>query len=386
MQNPPSVFASILTLFLLSERNLSVKYISVILAAGLLVGCSSTHRKGISQVDEFDAVKVDQMVGNNISSAPLQKVIVCINARRETHQISALTNLDVRVLTNATINSVTNEIVTFATNYLVTTMTNLMPAQPGQTPPPAPTGEAAAAAAATVTDNPTVAATNAPVVQGSTNVTASLAQNNSSTAGPTARGANAQIVRTYNNQINTQSNNLSITMMTNLVVTAETNTTVGYLTNYSVANVTNMTIAPANMLEHEYFIYTEMVPPADFVMQSGGESLVLLVDGTRYGLSTSPSGTAFVGRKGFNSNLYRVSPELLVAIANANEVRFRFKGVSSVVEGSMNERSRRNFKTFLVRYFSPETPQGEPPPAAAGATATAGVSTGQATAIQANIQ
>src|SRR4030095_7999889 len=91
MQNPTSVFASFLTLVRVGERNTSVKHISLILAAALLAGCSSTHQKGISQVDEFDAVKVDQMVGNNISSAPFQKVIICINARRETHQISALT-------------------------------------------------------------------------------------------------------------------------------------------------------------------------------------------------------------------------------------------------------------------------------------------------------
>src|SRR4030095_13716515 len=220
-----------------------------------------------------------------------------ITARRETHQISALTNLNILTFTNPAINSVTNETITFATNYLVTTMTNLMPAQPGQTAPPPPTGEAAAAAAATAPDNPTVAATNAPVGQGSTNVTASLAQNNSSTVSPTARGANTQIVRTFNNQINTQTNNLSITLMTNLVVTAETNTTVGYLTNYTVSSVTNMTITPANMVEHEYFLCTEMLPPADFVLQSGGEQLFLLVDGVRYGLSGSPSGTAFVGRR-----------------------------------------------------------------------------------------
>jgi hypothetical protein len=386
MQNPTSVFASILTLFGADGKTLPVKHISLILAAALLAGCSSTYRKGISQVDEFDAVKVDQMVGNNISGAPFQKVIVCLNARRETRHITALTNVDVRSFTNAAINSITNETITFATNFLVTTMTNLMPALPGQTTAASPTGEAAAAAAATPpTDAPLAAVTNAPpLVQGSTNVTASLAQNNSATAGPTQRGANAQVIRTFNNQITTQTNNLSITLMTNLVVTGETNAIVAFLTNYTVSSVTNMTIEPANVLEHDYFLYSEIVPPADFSLQSSGESLILLVDGVRYGLTSSPSSTAFIARKGYNSTLYRVPPELLVAIANAKEVRVRFKGQGSVIERTMNERSRENFKTFLVRYFSPET-DVEPQPAKAGGTATAGVSV-SAPASQANLQ
>jgi hypothetical protein len=370
-----------LTLFEPGERKTPVKHIFPFLLAALVAGCSGTHPKGTSHMDEFDAVKVDQMVGNNVSASPLQKTILCLNARRETHGITALTNVDIRSVSAPVINALTNEVITHSTNYLVTTMTNLAPAQPGQTPPPPLTGESAAAAVATVTNETAtvpegtvvVAATNnVPLVQGSTNVTASLALNNSATAGPTQRAANNQVVRTFNNQIMTQTNNLSITLMTNLIVTAETNATVSFVTNLVLTSVTNITVTPTNFVEHEYFVFTEMVPPADFVPLTSGETLVLLVDGVRYGLSPSPSGTAFVGRKGYNSTLYRTTPELLVAIANANEVRVRVKGNSSVIERSMNERSRRNFKTFLVRYFSPESNGGggESPPANATGTAT----------------
>jgi len=55
--------------------------------------------------------------------------------------------------------------------------------------------------------------------------------------------------------------------------------------------------------------------------------------------------------------MYRVPPQVLVAIANAQEVRLRFKGVNSVIERDMNQSSRDNFKAFLLHYFtnSPDT-------------------------------
>src|SRR6185369_12424363 len=131
---------------------------------------------------------------------------------------------------------------------------------------------------------------------------------------------------------------------------------VSYVTNYHILSVTNVVVAPTNFLAHDYFLYTELTPPPDFTLQSG-ESLVLLVDGTRYGFVQSQSGTAFVGRPGFNSGLYRVSPEVLVAIANAKEVRIRFKGANSSIERTMSANSRQNFRTFLLKYFSPEASQ-----------------------------
>ena len=151
----------------------------------------------------------------------------------------------------------------------------------------------------------------------------------------------------------------TVALMTNLVVSAETNEVVNYVTNYLVGSVTNVTILPTNCLAYDFFLYTEMTPPADFTLQ-GGESLVLLVDGVRYGFSQSPPASSFVGRRGFTAGLYRVPPQVLVAIANAQEVRIRFKGVNSAIEREMNKSSREHFRSFLVRYFGTEPSLAEP--------------------------
>jgi hypothetical protein len=337
----------------------------ILLGCALLAGCAGTNPKGTSRVDEFDAIKVDQMSGNNVSRSPMQKVILCLNARRESRAVTAVTNVAVRAVTNANIVAITNEVITIATNYLFTAMTNVAP-QIGATGPL--TEEAAAAAAATVptNDTPTTVVQTNPGPAFTTNATVSLARNNSASTGPSQKGLNAQAVQTYNNQITTQSSNVTVTVMTNLVITMETNATIAYLTNTTISSVTNTTIAPVNEMAHDYFLYTELVPPADFVLPSG-ESLILLIDGTRYGFTAAQSGTAFVGRKGFTSTLYKATPDVLVAIANAQEVRIRLKGTTSTIERTMNQSSRRNFKTFLVRYFSPPVDSAPPPPATAAA-------------------
>ena len=378
-QNIDLPAASFLTLSVPAQTKGFVKNILLILAAVVLAGCAGTHPKGLSRVDEFDAVKVDQMEGNNVSPAALQKVIVCLNARRESRPITALTNMIPRSVTNVVVQAITNETITVSTNFLVTTMTNLAPSLAGATGVAgAPVSEeavaaAAAASAATVSDAPTtLAVTNAAPAFG-TNVTASFAQNSSATAGPSQRGANNQIIRTYNNQITTTSNNLSVSLMTNLVVSMETNAAVTFLTNYLVFTTTNVVITPTNSAANDYFLYTEVIPPPDFTLQPSGESLILLVDGVRHGFNSAPSGTAFQARRGFTSTFYRVTPEVLVAIANAREVRLRLRGTSSVIERSLNERSRENFKTFLVRYFSPETIDPGQPPAPSPAKAKASV-------------
>jgi hypothetical protein len=350
-----------------------VKNLSLLLTLFVLAGCATQHPRGVSRVDEFDSVKVDQMVGNNVAAAPLQKVILCLNGRRESRLVNAVTNVMVRSLTNAVVQAVTNVTVSASTNYLVTGMTNIAPVL-GATGGPL-TDEATAAAVATVTETPATAPqTNlntGPLL--STNVTASLARNNSATAGPNQRVANNQLIRTYNNQITTASNNLSISLVTNLVVTMETNAVVGYLTNYLVTSLTNTSVLPTNYFAADYFLYTELIPPPEFTLQPSGESLVLLVDGVRYGLVTAPSGTSFVARRGFTSTLYRASPELLVAIANAREVRVRLRGTTGALERTMSDRSRSNFKAFLVRYFAPEIPENPEPPGATGTNTAASI-------------
>ena len=325
-----------------------MKILCVSLALALLVGCTGAHKEGISRYDDFDAVKIDQMVGNNISGTTFEKTIICLNARRESRRVTAVTNMNVTTITNPVVAAVTNQTISLSTNLLYTVMTNLA----AQTSGLAATTPEAEAAAATIETN-TIAALTPQAASLSTNVTISLANNQSATTAPNQSAANAQQVRTFNSQITTSSNNLSISLLTNIVVTGETNIIVAYVTNYSVAQLTNIVIVPTNYLARDYFLYTEMTPPADFTLQSG-ESLVVLADGVRYGLTQVPSSGAFLGRKRFTSGLYRVSPETLIAIGNAKDVRVRFKGVNSAIERSMSSGSRQNFKDFLVRFFAPE--------------------------------
>ena len=326
-----------------------MKNFCVLLALATLAGCTGAHKEGISRYDDFDDVKIDQMVGNNISGTTFEKTIICLNARRESRRVTAVTNANIATITNSVVTAVTNQTISLSTNLLYTVMTNLAAQTPG---PSVTTPEAEAAAAATIETN-TIASILPSGPSLSTNITISLANNQSSTATPNQTAANAQQVRTFNSQITTASNNLSISLLTNIVVTGDTNIIVAYVTNYSVAQVTNVVIFPTNYLAREYYLYTEMTPPADFTLQSG-ESLILLVDGVRYGLTQTPSSGTFIGRRRFTSGLYRVFPETLVAISNAKDVRVRFKGVNSAIERSMSSGSRQNFKDFLVRYFAPE--------------------------------
>lgn len=330
-------------------NRVGMKILCASLAVVLLAGCTGAHKEGISRYDDFDAVKIDQMVGNNISGTTFEKTIICLNARRESRRVTAVTNVTITTVTNPVVAAVTNQTISLSTNLLYTVMTNLaaqLSALAATTP------EVEAAAAATIETN-TIAALTPQGASISTNVTVSLANNLSSTATPNQTAANAQQVRTFNSQITTSSNNLSISLLTNIVVTGETNIVVAYVTNYSVAQLTNTAIVPTNYLARDYYLYTEMTPPADFTLQSG-ESLVVLADGVRYGLTQTPSSGAFLGRKRFTSGLYRVTPETLVAIGNAKDVRVRFKGVNSAIERSMSSGSRQNFKDFLVKYFAPE--------------------------------
>ena len=315
----------------------------------LFTACSHSPKKGVSHYDAYEGVKVDQMLGNNISGAVFQKVVICLNGRRETREVHAITNIAISTVTNAQLVAVTNQTISVATNFLFTTMTNLASATPGPGGTPAAPGEPEAVAVET---NTVLAVTN-PAPALSTNVTFSVARNQSSTASPNQASANQQQVKTYNNQLTTTSNNLTVALLTNLMVTAETNLNVTYLTNTRLATVTNVTVVPTNFLARDYYIFLEYTPPADFTLQSG-ESMILLVDGQRYGLVSGPLTAGHTARRGFNSVFYRVYPEALVEIANAKEVKLRLKGTSSTIEREMSHSSQRNFKEFLLRYFSTE--------------------------------
>jgi hypothetical protein len=254
-------------------------------------------------------------------------------------------------VTNLTIAASTNLTISIATNYLVTVMTNIEPSTPGVAI--APAGEATefpAVPPPPETNTVLVVTNTGPTF--TTNVTVSVAANASATRSPNQNVANVQQVRTIGNQITLRSNNVSFMVLTNLIVTSETNQVVSYATNYTITSVTNIVITPTNGVVYDYFLYTELTPPPDFTLASG-ESLILLVDGVRYGFTTGTSGTAFIGRKGFVSGLYRAPGEVLVAIGNAREVKVRFKGVSSVIERNMSASSRANFRWYLAKYFVP---------------------------------
>src|SRR6185436_5783819 len=92
-------------------------------------GCA-IHKKGFSRTDSYDAVKVDQMSGNNVSWKAFQRTILCLNARRKTRVISSLTNTAVVVTTNVSLRDVTNLTVTVIANQSRTFATNIIPQAP----------------------------------------------------------------------------------------------------------------------------------------------------------------------------------------------------------------------------------------------------------------
>ncbi|HEY2952512.1 MAG TPA: hypothetical protein VGK40_08020 [Verrucomicrobiae bacterium] len=327
-----------------------MKILCLIVCSALLAGCTGTHRKGVSRNDAYDAMTIDQMVGNNVSRAVFEKTIVCLNARRESRRVTTVTNVAVTMVTNVTVNAITNQTISIATNVLAQSMTNLASVLTALTPAPGEPGFPAPLPLAVETN--VAAALPIPAPTAATNVSVSVQNNQSATTAPNQIAANNQLIRSYNTQITVTSNNISISVMNNLVVTTETNQIVAFVTNSSVVSVTNVVISPTNQFVHEYFLYTELTPPPEFTLATG-ESLILLVDGARYGFSPAQSGTAFIGRKGYTSTLYRVPLEVLVAIANAKEVKARFKGSTSVIERTMNTSSKQHFREFLLKYLSP---------------------------------
>jgi hypothetical protein len=350
-QNLTLIGCSILTPARTARIKTPMKILTVLLAAILLAGCAGPRPKGSARFDEYDAVKIEQMTGNNVSRRVLQKTIVCLNARRETRPITALTNSIVTTVTNQTVNAVTNITVSTSTNLVYSIMTNLSPALPVAVV--TPSGDAA-----TETNAPAAAAPASAAL--STNLTISVANNASGTVSPNQRQASSQMVRTLNNQLTSSSNNLSVALMTNMVVTAETNLVVNYATNTSIVSVTNVIVTPTNGVAYDYFLFTEMMAPPDFTPVQQGETLVLLIDGVRHAFANAQSSAAVVSRKGFATALYRVTPETLVALANAKEVRLRVRGATSVIERGMNDSSRKNFRDFVLKFFTTPEESGIP--------------------------
>lgn len=329
------------------------------LVAMLIAGCAGPDRHGYSYTDPYDSVRVDQMTGNHVSGRVLERTLVCLNARRETRLVTSVTNQIVEFLTNVVVISVTNLTVTFTTNSSRTLATNLIPAlRPGPAPEAAESGDT----------NTVVAA--APPALPTTNVTVTTGGNTTLSRTPQQTVSTATLQTVSSRQVTVSTNNLAITTADNLAISAETNQVVTLITNLTVATLTNTVVLATNLWVRDHFLAVEFTPPPDFNLVSGGESLVLLVDGQRHGLATATPQAAWVARRGFQSAIYRASPELIVDLANAREVKLRLRGTGAVIEKSLSRASLESFREFVKTRFVPPpdevTHRAEAPMAALG--------------------
>lgn len=305
-------------------------------------GCTGAKKAGVRIHDPFDAVRVDQMVGNNVSGRVFSRTIVCLNARRETRTVTLVTNQTVALVTNVTLNWITNITFTLSTNRQSSAATNIVAA-----PPRLPVGETNSA-------DDAVATLSMPLQPASTNTSLATTHNlSTSKAGnQTIISAGAQQQRSL--QVSITHNTTAVTTAENENTSADTNLVITVTTNVAVTAVTNVSVTPTNLLVHDYFLSVEYTPPPDFTLQAG-ESLVLLVDGSRHGLTQATSQSVVVPRRGFSAALYRATPQLLVDIANARHVKLRLKGANALIEETLSTASRANFRKFLLKYFTPET-------------------------------
>jgi hypothetical protein len=348
---------------------MDMRIVLLLLIGALASGCIATRKTGMAYQDEYDAIRVEQTVGNSVSARPLQKVIVCLNPRRETRRVNSYTNPVVSVYTNVSLVYVTNQTILATTNWSRTFSTNQFAVPP---PPPTlvATNESGDLTANVETNTSVTLSTAPPPAPNSTNNTLTASGNVIMSRAPTQTSLTANHQQLLNRQVTLNTTNMTLVTADNEVVSIETNMVVNTYTNLSVSSVTNYNVIYTNGFVRDYYLYTEFTPPQDFTLQSSGESLILLVDGARHGLMPASSGTAFVARKGFQTTLYRVPPELIADIANAKEVKLRLKGVNSVIERKMNAGSRVNFRRFMLKFFTPEAQEDDAPPAVQKANIT----------------
>ena len=315
-----------------------------VLCAVSLSACSSSR---VSRYDEFEKVKVDKMRGNSVSGTVFARTLVCLNAARESKGLVAQTNVTIAFTTNYVVTSTTNLTVTTSGNQQLAVLTNAVAA-----PASAPTAET----------NSTTFTPSTPGNSTASGVTTATARNESISAAPNqnVRSGSIQSVTTFNSQATVNRDSLSITTGTNDVVTVETNYLITTITNQIVVPVTNMVVKLSDQPVADYYLYTE-IAPADFSLASG-ESLIVLADGVRYGCTVTPPQTAWESRRGFLITYYKVAPEVVLAIANAREVKLRIRGTSGTLERQMNRSSRAHFREFLLKHFAPAQQAGEPKP------------------------
>lgn len=313
--------------------------VSVVLLSVALCGCVGAKKRGASVKDPYDGVRIDQMVGNNVSGQVFERTIMCLNARRETRTLTVLTNQSIALVTNVSLSYITNLTFTLSTNQQFSFATNEVAAVP--LPPAADTNS---------TDE---VAGSAPTPPASTNVSLTTAQNVSTSQAGNQTVLTTGAQRQQSRQVTATHGNIAISAADSENISTETNWVVIVVTNATLSSMTNLTVTLTNLPVHDYFLVVEYTPPPDFTLQPG-ESLVLLVDGERHPLGQATSQSVVVPRRGFSAALYRATPQLLVDIANAKQVRLRLKGTNAVIEKRMSAGSRANFREFLLKHFTPE--------------------------------
>lgn len=124
----------------------------------------------------------------------------------------------------------------------------------------------------------------------------------------------------------------------------------------------------------DYFLVAEFTPSPDFTLQSSGESLILLIDGVRHGFTSTNSQHVVKSRPGVVAALYPVAPELLIQIANAQDVRMRLRGTTSVVDERVPAVVQSTLRDWMLRTFTAparSAAAGSPEPAGHAAPSTA---------------
>jgi hypothetical protein len=300
--------------------------------ATLLCGCAS---KTASSYDEFEKIKVDTLQANQVSSAWLTRTLVCLNAARETRGRVAQTNVTVTLSTNLVVTAVTNLTVTRSGNTQVATLTNTAPTAPQET-----------------TSHPIETGSPANVNAGET-VSTSINDSTASSPGQHLHSSTIQTVTSINSQGTVTRDSFLVTLGTNEVVSVETNRVITTTTNVVIVPVTNIVVTVSEHPVSDYYLYTE-VAPDDFPL-AAGESLVLLADGVRYGCNPSTPATAWKSRRGFLTTYYKVPPGVILAIANATEAKLRIKGTSGTLERTLDSKSLKQFREFVVNHFQGES-------------------------------
>ena len=324
-----------------------MRLVSLLLIPFLFISCSF-KRHGVAYNDEYEAVRVEQTVGNHVSGRILERTLLCLNPRRETRRAPSVTNTVVSYATNVSLAYITNTTVTVTTNENRTSATNLT----ATIPPPA--------LSVTETNDPAASGETNQVVIAAPPSSSSTNNSVSNTRNSTLSKAPSQVSTTINQQtlltlqVTVSTNNVSVTSAETQAISAETNVVVTTVTNTAITARTNAVVTHTNLVLRDYFIYAELTPPPDFTL-AGGESLVVVADGVRYGFTQATTTAALTSRRGFSTYSYKAPPQALVDIANAKTVKVRLRGNSSVIEKKMSHHARNSFRHFILKYFTPES-------------------------------